>query len=148
MAIANKSVWINKEFNRDVSVLSDENVYGDLNLPLLHPQTGYVNIARDIKAIQQSVKNIITTKIGTKPFNPTYGTRVPDLLFEPWNVIIQSEIIWEIENMVPKYDSRIRDIKATAESPVNEPYSVYITVTFRTSYDTNETVNLTLNRIR
>lgn len=59
------------------------------------------------EAIKNAVKNLVLTGIGTKLFQPNVGSRVYNLLFEPLDPILVTEIKDEIINTVNNFDSRI-----------------------------------------
>ena len=57
--------------------------FKDINLSFKrHPVTNDVVVIRDEDAIKRSVKNIIFTILGEKPFNPNFGSVINDSLFE------------------------------------------------------------------
>ena len=57
--------------------------FKDINLSFKrHPVTNDVVTIRDEDAIKRSVKNIIITILGEKPFEPTFGSVINDSLFE------------------------------------------------------------------
>ena len=59
-------------------------------------------------AIARSVRNLILTKKGEKPFEPNLGSGVYDLLFENMDkqtaTVIRDEIILVLENYEPRID--------------------------------------------
>jgi phage baseplate assembly protein W len=59
------------------------------------------------EAIKNAIKNLILTGLGTKLFQPNVGSRVYNLLFEPLDPILVTEIRDEIINTVNNFDSRI-----------------------------------------
>lgn len=149
MAVRERSVFVNKEYNRrGSSILADrDKLVADLNFPILHPINKTILAAYDIDAISNSIKNIVYTKQGDKPFQPSYGTQISDLLFEPYNHLIESEIKREIIDNVYKWEPRVRDIQVDMTMK-EEENSLYITVTFLVGNDIRETVNITLTRQR
>ena len=57
--------------------------FKDINLSFKrHPVTNDVVAIRDEDAIKRSVRNIVFTILGEKPFNPTFGSVMNDALFE------------------------------------------------------------------
>lgn len=65
--------------------------YQDINTNFLINRNGLD--LKNIETINNQIYNIITTPIGTRPFEPTFGSRVPDMLFEP----IDAKTAWLIE---------------------------------------------------
>ena len=50
-------------------------VYSDFDLSFLkHPNTKDITILKDLDAVKQSIKNLILTSRGERPFQPTLGT--------------------------------------------------------------------------
>jgi len=58
-------------------------------------------------AIARSVRNLVLTSPGDKPFQPTIGSRVYDLLFENMDELTASAIRSEIENTINNYEPRV-----------------------------------------
>ena len=57
--------------------------FKDINLSFKrHPVTSDVVTIRDEDAIKRSVKNIIFTILGEKPFQPNFGSVINESLFE------------------------------------------------------------------
>ena len=57
--------------------------FKDINLSFKrHPVTNDVVTIRDEDAIKRSVKNIIFTIVGEKPYSPDFGSKINDSLFE------------------------------------------------------------------
>lgn len=125
-------------------------IYRDIkitNNQIIHPVTGNLMIASDIEAIKNSVKNIVLTEIGTRPFNPEFGTRVTSLLFENVDIITQRQLTLEIENGIRKFEPRVSDFKvnATANADSN---SYNISIFFQTKYSQTGDIRFILNQIR
>lgn len=59
------------------------------------------------EAIKNAVRNLVLTGIGTKLFQPNVGSKVYNLLFEPLDPILVTQIREEIINTVNNFDSRI-----------------------------------------
>lgn len=56
--------------------------YKDLPLDFTpHPVSGDVRPITNEVAIRRAIKNLILTPVGSKPFNPDYGTDVGNFLF-------------------------------------------------------------------
>ena len=70
-------------------------------------------------AIARSIRNLIMTVPGERPFNPVLGSQVTGLLFESLDKLtastIKSEIINTIENFEPRVKLNEVIVKANAE---------------------------------
>lgn len=73
-------------------------------------------------AIKNAIKNLVLTGLGSKLFQPNVGSKVYNLLFEPLDPILVTEIREEIINTVNNFDSRIiiSDVVVTGYEDSNE----------------------------
>jgi phage baseplate assembly protein W len=81
-------------------------------------------------AIARSVRNLIMTVPGDKPFQPEVGSRVTEMLFENMDKLTANLIRSEIKNTLVNYERRI-DVREVLCEP---------------DYDNNE-YNVTINYI-
>ena len=74
---------------------------------------------KNANAIARSIRNLIMTVPGERPFNPVLGSQVTGLLFESLDKLtastIKSEIINTIENFEPRVKLNEVIVKANAE---------------------------------
>ena len=72
-------------------------------------------------AISRSIRNLILTQPGDKPFQPDLGSEVYESLFETLDQITASSVQQQIENTIIKYEPRVdlRDVIVTANIPNN-----------------------------
>ena len=90
--------------------------FKDINLSFKrHPVTNDVVAIRDEDAIKRSVKNIIFTILGEKPFEPNFGSVINDSLFELDTSLNQVRISDEIIQSLNSYEPRIDNIDVTVE---------------------------------
>ena len=90
--------------------------FKDINLSFKrHPVTNDVVTIRDLDAIKRSVKNIIFTILGEKPFEPNFGSVINDSLFELDTSLNQVRISDEIIQSLNSYEPRIDNIDVTVE---------------------------------
>ena len=95
--------------------------FKDINLSFKrHPVTNDVVTIRDEDAIKRSVKNIIFTILGEKPFEPNFGSVINNSLFEldtSWNQVrITDEIIQSLNSYEPRIDNIIVTVQIYADS--------------------------------
>ena len=89
--------------------------FKDINLSFKrHPVTNDVVAIRNEDAIKRSVKNIVFTILGEKPFDPTFGSVVNDALFELSTSLNEIRISDEITSSLNRYEPRIDNVVATA----------------------------------
>jgi uncharacterized protein len=124
-------------------------VYTDLNLSLTrHPITNDITPLSDADAVKRSVQTLVRTAFYDRPFEPSLGTRISALLFEPMDAVIERLIVDEIKNVIDTYEPRAKVIEITATG-TPEQNSLAIGITFEVkNLPTPVTLNLTLNRLR
>ena len=85
--------------------------FKDINLSFKrHPVTNDVVVIRDEDAIKRSVKNIIFTILGEKPFEPNFGSVINESLFELSTGLNEMRISDEIKSSLLTYEPRIDNI--------------------------------------
>ena len=72
-----------------------------------NPNTGDFGVVKNENAIKQSVRNLILTMFGERPFQPSIGSRVKALLFEPWDPFAVDTIKTEIFNCIKRLEPRV-----------------------------------------
>ena len=88
--------------------------FKDINLSFKrHPVTNDVMTIRNEDAIKRSVKNIIFTILGEKPFEPNFGSVINDSLFELDTTLNQVRISDEITQSLLNHEPRIDNIEVT-----------------------------------
>ena len=98
-------------------------VFKDINLSFKrHPVTNDVVTISNEDAIKRSVKNIVFTILGEKPFDPFFGSVVNESLFDLNTNLSEIRISDEIKSSLLNYEPRIDNV------------TVYVTV----SPDLNE----------
>ena len=86
--------------------------FKDINLSFKrHPVTNDVVTISNEDAIKRSVKNIIFTILGEKPFEPEFGSVVNDSLFELSTSLNEMRVADEIKQSLLNYEPRIDNIK-------------------------------------
>ena len=88
--------------------------FKDINLSFKrHPVTNDVVAIRDEDAIKRSVRNIIFTILGEKPFEPNFGSIVNQSLFELNTTLNEIRVSDDIKASLKNYEPRISDIRVT-----------------------------------
>lgn len=104
--------------------------FKDISLSFIpHPVTGDLGVIRDERAINKSVRNIIETNLGEKPFDSDFGADIRSQLFELCDYgtagILEDQILTALENHEPRIDN----IGATVE-PFPDTNTLEVTVTY------------------
>lgn len=137
-----------QNFNRSVFVPGTVK-YTDIDFSFLaHPFTGDLRKKTDLDAIKQSLKNILYTFFGERPFQPEFGSHVWNLLFEPFDGITKVSLEEEITNAILNFEPRITpiEVNVTDNSDNNE---IAITVSYNVNNLTDiETLNMIIKRRR
>ena len=88
--------------------------FRDINLSFKrHPVTNDLVTIRDEDAIKRSVKNIIFTILGEKPFEPDFGSVINDSLFDLNTNLSEIQISDEIKQSLFNFEPRIENIEVT-----------------------------------
>lgn len=94
-----------------------------------HPVTGDIGVIRNERAINRSVRNIIETNLGEKPFDPDFGADIRSQLFELCDYgtasILEDQILTALQNHEPRIDN----ITARVE-PFPDTHTLEVTITY------------------
>ena len=123
--------------------------YSDIDLNFSrNPVTNDVSVLLDANAIKAAVKKLILTDLGERPFNPTLGSSIRGLLFEPASPIIASEIEARIRMVLRNFEPRVKILQVDVVTQIDRN-EFEVTIGFRMTGDTRTTlVPLTLKRLR
>ena len=90
--------------------------FKDINLSFKrHPVTNDVVTIRNEDAIKRSVKNIIFTVLGEKPFVPLFGSVINESLFDLNTNLSEIRITDENKSSLLNYEPRIDNIEVTVQ---------------------------------
>jgi phage baseplate assembly protein W len=106
--------------------MAKQHLYSDLDLRFTpQPSTGDVSMSYDEQSVIRSVKNLLLTRPFERPFYPTVGSQIDNLLFEPVTPLtanlIRDEVIRTITNWEPRVKIATLDIVA---NPDQNGYSI------------------------
>ena len=94
-----------------------------------NPLTGDLIALKNENAIARSVKNIVLTIPGEKPFDPRFGSRITDLLFENVDEITAINIETEIRNSIERYEPRVKLTSVVVQADI-DGNSFDVTITY------------------
>jgi len=126
-----------------------QKIYSDLDLTFNKvPGTRDVALSYDDQAVIRSVRYLLLTNFYERPFQPSLGSNLNKLLFEPFTNITASLLQNEIINVVTNYEPRVKvdHVNVTAD-PDHNSYSVYLQF-YIGNNSTPTAVNLILQRSR
>jgi|688.fasta_scaffold12144_2 phage baseplate assembly protein W len=126
--------------NRDLNIFFTKNT-----------DTGDITLATGNAAIIQSIKNIILTRLGERPFNYYFGTGILDLLFDqPSSAslsFLQSDVAEKLRTLEPRITIRDVEIEYPVLNEINTDARVNIRFILNNS-QTNaqeQTVSIAVN---
>jgi phage baseplate assembly protein W len=106
---------------------------------------------KNFESIKRSVRNIINTNKGERPFNPDFGSNVRALLFEPDSDIVRIALEDEIEAQLLNFEPRIDilNISVSNTSEQIDSYELNVVIEF-TPINSQQvvTLNVVLERAR
>lgn len=124
-------------------------IYADLDMTFLRqPATGDVAMKYDEQAVVRSIRNLLSINRYEKLFQPTIGSSLNNLLFEPVSPLTANLIEDEIVRMINNYEPRatISQVIVTATPDSNAfNVSLYVFIGNQTS---PSAINLILTRTR
>ena len=104
--------------------------FKDINLSFKrHPVTNDLVVIKNEDAIKQSVKNIIFTILGEKPFLPLFGSKLNSALFELDTNFNETKISDEISSVLLNNEPRISNILVSVSNP-NDTHELNVTIQY------------------
>ena len=79
----------------------------------VNPLNDDLIVLKNANAIARSIRNLIFTNRGDKPFNPFLGSRVSEMLFDPMDPISSVSVRSEIERTINSFEPRVKLEKVT-----------------------------------
>ena len=124
--------------------------FKDINLSFKrHPVTNDLITIKNEDAIKKSVKNIIFTILGEKPYSPLFGTSVNNSLFELANPLDHVRISDEIQSTLLNYEPRISNIQVNVSTyPDSNELNATIQYDITGMASPSQTVNVILQPAR
>ena len=123
--------------------------YTDLDISFkAHPFTGDLIVKTDANAIKQALTNLLYTNFGERPFRPSIGAGLDNLLFEPLDELTHAELQNAITLVINNWEPRI----AILDLVINEQpddNSLAITLSFNiVNISQPQTITVILKRVR
>jgi phage baseplate assembly protein W len=105
--------------------------YKDLNIDFRsNPITKDVYAVKNESAVTQALKNLVQTRFGERLMQPTIGSGVYDMLFEPLDVFSGLELQTKIKTVINNYEKRI-EVLDVQVAVVEDGDTVVVNVTYR-----------------
>lgn len=123
-------------------------LYKDIDLSLAKTTSNDVAKRVDVNAVKQSIKNLLLTRPGERPFQPVLGSELYRILFEPMDVVTVELMKGVITDCIGNYEPRVK-LQEVAVNPKYDENSYDISLYFYVvGIATPVTYNLTLQRLR
>lgn len=102
-------------------------------------QNGEIKKSSYEKSIEESIKIILSTKIGERLMRPEFGCRIHELLFAPNSATTQNLAIYYVTEALSKWENRI--LLKNVDANEDEENSIIIEIEYQVR-DTNSFYNL------
>lgn len=132
--------------NKAAIVTARSKLYSDIDLSFENKPSGDIYKKVDAAAVKQSVKNILLTNHGEKPFKPLFGANLRGLLFELSSPTLEEDLNAAIRVAIANHEPRaiVQRIIVRSQPDYN---SIWVTVEFRI-INTTETVSVEVDLTR
>ena len=123
--------------------------YKDLSFDFTaNPQTGDVATVKDAVSVKRGIKNVLLTAPFERLYQPTFGSGVKTILFEPMTPLAEQRLSDACADAIEAWEKRasVIDITVISEEEYNR-YRVAIKFSINNSLITEE-VDVFLNRER
>lgn len=100
--------------------VSNKNKYSDLDLFFnAHPITKDITVKTDTDAIKRSVKNIVLTNYYERPFKPSLGGGVRNLMFELNTSRRIKRFSKQLKKVIEDFEPRVSDVTVFISDDIN-----------------------------
>ena len=123
-------------------------LFSDIDLSFTAKPSGDIYKKTDAGAVKQSVKNILLSNHGDKPFEPLFGANLRALLFDLADPDLAYDINRYVRSAIGNYEPRVRVQQVTTRiDPDNNSVGVGVQFTIVNTTET-VTVEVQLARLR
>ena len=114
-----------------------------------HPVTGDIAKLSNVEAVKRSVRNLVNTNKGERPFHPEIGSDIRRTLFEPISPAVAKVLERHVQDVIQNFEPRAELISVKASDDVdNNTYNVTITFYLINSPSGVQSMNILLERLR
>ena len=103
----------------------------------VHPSHGDLSTVKKSTAISRSIKNLLSTKINERLFQPNTDNGIEILLFENFNKLTTSRLEQAIKKTIEKYEPRAQVLNITVK-PDEESNAYLVSITYMPDNDVQE----------
>lgn len=125
-------------------------VYKDFDISFKsHPTTGDLRSKTNEEAIKQSLKNLIFTNLGERPFRRDLYGGINSLLFEPMNQVTQLILVDRLTALISNWEPRVEIIAIDVPEQDFDRGSISISIKYNVLNIVGlQTLDLILHRVR
>tara|TARA_B100001063_G_C16715498_1_gene530474 strand:- start:22 stop:423 length:402 start_codon:yes stop_codon:yes gene_type:complete len=119
--------------------LNPSRSYKDLSFTFkINPLRKDLVLLKDENAIKRSILNLFSYRKGEKFFNASFGSGIPDLLFEPFDFATAGTIKDEISNLITTNEPRVNLLEVLVDLNMEENlYEIEVVYSLPTSSQVN-----------
>jgi phage baseplate assembly protein W len=123
-------------------------LYKDIDLTFAKTTSNDVAKRIDVNAVKQSIKNLLLTRPGERPFQPNLGSELYSILFEPMDAVTVETLKGVISTCIGNYEPRVK-LQEVAVSPNYDENAYDVSLYFYIiGIYSPVTFNLTMQRVR
>ena len=148
MAVRRSFAAEDKNLTGSTIVTSRNKFYSDIDLSIAPKPSGDVYKKVDAEAVKQSIKTIIQTNHGERPFNPLFGANIRGRLFELNHPDAADEIERDIILAIENYEPRAKVVNIDVNNQIDHN-DLRVTIKFKiVSTEEIVVLNTTLTRVK
>jgi phage baseplate assembly protein W len=99
--------------------------------PIVPDETGSLGFTGGDENVEQSLRILLQTRVGERVMRGGFGTRIPELLFQPGSVQNLRALEREVENAVVRLEPRVELLDVTAEADPADESHVTVSIAYR-----------------
>ena len=103
----------------------------------VHPSHGDLSTVKKSTAISRSIRNLLSTKINERLFQPNVDNGIESLLFENFNDLTSSRLEKAIKSTIDKYEPRAEVTNITVKAE-EEDNAYLVSITYMPDNDVQE----------
>lgn len=121
--------------------------YKNLKFPFRKGRVGFFSPVSGKEAIRQNVKAILVTKLGERPHEPEFGSRLWELVFEQSDMVLETLARQFIIDAIARWEPRIQivEVLVSFDNNANE-VSFSISYLIKSSANEQDTLILPARR--
>lgn len=124
-------------------------LYSDIPMDLdKNPLSNQLGIVVNEQSVKQSLKCLILTNLGDRPYNSTIGSDIQNQLFEQDDNIAINNIKFAITNCIDFNEPRVKIVSLNITPSSDDNYLNVSLIFSLVNYSSPITLNLILKRIR